>query len=431
MSDFTGRVLGGILLGGRRGESMGSIGQVIAPAIEELLRLRRAREIADLPPPSSEVPAVIPSLGMAAALPTAPAPTVPPISTPLPTPLPPPAPVATLPPSPPSPPPPSPPLGPSTPTAPPILEEIDRSIEEAARRSRADSGIRSGAGRVIEGSLARTAGRVAARVLGPLGSVASIFFPERLGSGEISIEDMLEQVRRETEDLPEPSFGQDVARAGGVAIGGIVLGGQVVLDVLRGGPTGPIFGDDAAEEVRVRDVPQPRIPEPRISQPSPLGLPSPPVASLPRPSPAAPRPSRATAPRSQTVTPPLGSPLDLLGLLGALGSSTRRSSLTVPRTSSRTSTAVDPLTLPRTSLVSDTLTTTQPLGQPLTGLQPQLLSSRPPTRTGTRTRTRECECKPKRKAKPRKCRARAPLRWAGGPKKGQSAGSRCYSFSNN
>lgn len=438
MSDFAGRVLGGFVLGGRRGESMGSIGQVIAPAIEELLRRRRAREIAALPPPNSDPPSSVPSLSLGVG-PVAPVAPPPPVQLPPPT-LPPPVvpPVSTVPP-PAVPPPPT--VGPVTPTAPPILEEIDRSIEEAARRAQADSGIRRGAGRVVEGSLVKAGARVAARVLGPLGSVASIFFPERLGSGELSAEDMIEQVLRDAEDVPEPTFGEEVARAGGVAIGGLVLGGQVVVDVLGRDPVGPIFGDDAAEDVRVRDVPQPRILEPSIRQPAPLPLPSPPVTNLPRPipPPATERQvSRQSSPRTRpnSTQGAIATPnFSLLGLLGALGASTRRSSMTLPRT--RSTPFVDPLTMPRaltetttssrtSSSSSSSSPTTSPLAQPLTGLQPQGLSSRPPTRTPTRTRTRECE--PQKRKPKRKCLASAPLQWAGGPRKGQSAGSRCYSF---
>lgn len=44
----------------------------------------------------------------------------------------------------------------------------------------------------------------------------------------------------------------------------------------------------------------------------------------------------------------------------------------------------------------------------------------------------QCDCSQcrSRKKKPRKCLARAPLRWAGGPKKGKPAGTRCIRFAN-
>jgi hypothetical protein len=69
-----------------------------------------------------------------------------------------------------------------------------------------------------------------------------------------------------------------------------------------------------------------------------------------------------------------------------------------------------------------------PTPTPLTPFQPSVQSFGPPA-VRTRTRTKECHCdKPKKRKKARECAARAPLRWAGGPKKGKPAGTRCYAF---
>jgi hypothetical protein len=91
----------------------------------------------------------------------------------------------------------------------------------------------------------------------------------------------------------------------------------------------------------------------------------------------------------------------------------------------------DPLTPPRPTTGSDPLTPPTPTSSssPLTGLN-ATSASFPPTRTPTRTRTKECRCddRPKKRKKPRECLARGDLVWSSGPKKGQSAGSRCLKF---
>jgi len=74
---------------------------------------------------------------------------------------------------------------------------------------------------------------------------------------------------------------------------------------------------------------------------------------------------------------------------------------------------------------------TPPRGNPLTSLNPMSVGSTPPsTPTRTETDRDRCRCKPKKRKKARKCHAKAGLRWVGGPKSGELAGSRCYAFSN-
>ncbi len=68
-----------------------------------------------------------------------------------------------------------------------------------------------------------------------------------------------------------------------------------------------------------------------------------------------------------------------------------------------------------------------PAAPPLTGLNPQLLSS---TATRPATTSSSCQCGPKKRGKPRKCLARAQVVWKGGRQKGKVAGTKCLSFEN-
>lgn len=64
---------------------------------------------------------------------------------------------------------------------------------------------------------------------------------------------------------------------------------------------------------------------------------------------------------------------------------------------------------------------------------PQAQPLSQPTRVLTGSSSNVCEVqqqeKKKRKTRRRKCRQSAPITWAGGRKKGQSAGRKCFAFS--
>jgi len=284
--------------------------------------------------------------------------------------------------------------------------ERDAIIRDAVSRSRADSAIRSGRGRVIQGA----ARRVVRRILGPFGDA---LFPEELGSGEVS---EAERVGRELDERLRSL--EDMAR-------------EIFDNPYRGrGVLGP--------EIAPLPEPAPPVISPPWPTPSPTASRSPPLPqpSTPQqPRPAQPTTTRSPAPQRPASTSPSAiasswpwlSPLLSSVISGAVSTpSGARSRFTLPQRLTGPAPAVDPLTPPRPTIGTDPLT--PPRGNPLTRFDAAPLGSSPPGLTQTRTRTRECRCeKPKRK-KQRKCRARAPLKWAGGPRKGQSAGSRCYSF---
>lgn len=245
---------------------------------------------------------------------------------------------------------------------------------------------------------------------------------------------------------------------GGAATGGSIIIGEVLKEALkvltrrrrepglRPGPGGfsPPRPPGAFEEpVRARyperPVPTPLpmpppintepLPSPTFPFPAPSSLPSP--SSLPQPSPG-PMPSstggtttRASVSalqllpfvlpllRSQNVTPrpSLERLVDLSPSPGDAGMpAPGENPVPVPTVPGNPNPAAGPV-------LSD------PFGQPgpLTGLKTQPLRSRddcPP-----------CRCTKTKRGKRRKCLSRADVVWAGGPKKGQKAGSRCTSFS--
>lgn len=91
---------------------------------------------------------------------------------------------------------------------------------------------------------------------------------------------------------------------------------------------------------------------------------------------------------------------------------------------------LDPLTPPAGEFLPGTTPTPTPTG--LTMPQPLVADSGTPQITDP-TRTSECNCEDpgqrrKQRKKPRKCLTRANLIWAGGPKSGKPAGSRCIKF---
>lgn len=188
-------------------------------------------------------------------------------------------------------------------------------------------------------------------------------------------------------------------------------------------------------------VPIPRTPTPEVPRPAPTMPvpPAPPIIVIPGPTvpqpiplppgetrtPPPPRPAgpprRAPAPRTTPApfrwpfTWPFRSP-----------SSPQRFPRFAPETPplNRPGEEIAPDPLPLPSPVSPISPAplpapSQPISQPLTQLQPSPLSS---------PATERCPQPTKRKR--RKCRNRAAVRWAGGPKKGQLAGTRCYAFFN-
>jgi len=146
------------------------------------------------------------------------------------------------------------------------------------------------------------------------------------------------------------------------------------------------------------------------------------------PTPAAP----ASTPRSQTTTPPAPATQGIfapetyspafpsLGLQRLLDRRSRFARSTSSRTSSSRTT-------PGTSSPPAPAVPATPIAPavPIPGLTPVettgVGSRLPPA---GRTTVRQCECKTPRRPQ-RKCLARAPVIWAGGPKKGKPAGTRC------
>lgn len=192
--------------------------------------------------------------------------------------------------------------------------------------------------------------------------------------------------------------------------------------------------------------PPAKLPEPelvRMTPPAPAIHPTPTPEELVRsrssssPS-SSPTPSRARVPQPMQI--PQWTPWAIVGALsGVLSSSTTGSrsriaqelfsqptpDLPLPQIPSATPAPfVDPLTPPR-------VPGTDPLTSPLTPFNTTPVGSSPPqVPTSSSTDQDRCRCGPKRKPrkKPRKCVARAGLRWVGGPKSGELAGSRCYAF---
>jgi len=147
-------------------------------------------------------------------------------------------------------------------------------------------------------------------------------------------------------------------------------------------------------------APEPQIvlPKPSLPVPVPVPAPSAPPTRLPR---------RAPAPQRPIFNfPPVPGGF-LWNILTRNRSSTSPLQFVSPAGAPSASPAPSPATPPTASPM--------PFPTPLTSLNAG----------GVRS------CSPCRPSKPRrKCRNRAPVKWAGGPKKGELAGSRCYSFFN-
>lgn len=163
-------------------------------------------------------------------------------------------------------------------------------------------------------------------------------------------------------------------------------------------------------------IPPPRAPElPRLPSPFPPPEAPPqrtqPQRTQPQPS-RQPRPSRApqpartprVQPRTWPFTWPFSSPN-----VGRPAPWQWPGLESVPR--------IEPQPLPFApgeAISPQPLPMPQPFSPPLTALNPNTLRCPP--------------CPTRKRKQRRKCRASAPVRWAGGPRKGELAGNRCYSF---
>ncbi len=379
--------------------------------------------------PATVLPSA-PSLPTAPAPPVLPGPSLPP-SPSLPSPLP---PSATPPTSTPSTPPE--PFRPSgrTPSGGYSWESYERMVERAMR----DARVRQTAPPRVpipEGVIIAAGGIFAqAGVL-----IGGLLWPSSLGNGELD-----QRQRDEAIEDYESSLGEDIARGGGVAIGGIVLGGMVVLDQL--GRLPPAVFDQRDEPFELDPIPTPDIGAPTVVGPDLEELAAPPVPELELPpAPVVPQVSQARVPTSSpaptappATIPTFGQWTSVIARILTNRRSTfaqeTRSALTPDLATPPTPTPVtptdvpfaDPLTPPRIPGL-DPLTSTPTSS--LTASNTSTLGWAPPRTPTTRTRTKECECdKPKKRKPPRKCRARAGVIWASGPKKGKPAGNRCISF---
>lgn len=237
------------------------------------------------------------------------------------------------------------------------------------------------------------ASRIGRAILGPLGGaipqIIEATLPEVLGSGE----------------LPFPPIP------------------QVNIPPPEVNPTWPTI------------PPLPSIPAPPLAQPSP-----PDVVVVSAPAPVAPSAGTTTTPLPSISTLPANVGYGMAAAIGAIvlprltprrrGIATPASDVfgipqPVPQPITNTLTQPDPLTPP----AGEFLPGTTPVG--LTQPQPQLADFGVP-QISDPTRTTECNCdepgQRKKRKKPRKCLTRANLIWAGGPKAGKPAGSRCIKF---
>jgi hypothetical protein len=204
-------------------------------------------------------------------------------------------------------------------------------------------------------------------VLRVLGGLGALLWPSPIGSGELSPEELRENERRWERAMgpPEPPD--------------------------RPGVFAPM------PNMRRVPVPVPAIPVPRVRLP-----PFDPVFQSPMPAPL-PVPAPAPVARSSTTPSARTQPLPRW-LLGPLASA-----------------APSPLPFSPFSGSVTPATTFAPESRPLTALETAPLPSRlePFSRD---------HCEPRTRKPRRKCRVRAPLIWAGGPKTGQPAGARCIDF---
>jgi hypothetical protein len=186
----------------------------------------------------------------------------------------------------------------------------------------------------------------------------------------------------------------------------------------------------------VEDMPDPFQVEARQPAPRPYSVPvpTPEIGPLPAPTPW-PRGVSSTSPdpggsaSSQTIpAPSIPSPSTIPWpqIATAIGSLLGPNPLgRMPRSWQTVPDAIVSSIV--SSIPGVSIPSAMPSGNPLTSINTGLLGSSPPFTPSAQQQSEDDRCRPKRK-KARKCRARAGLRWVGGPKSGQMAGSRCYSF---
>jgi len=273
------------------------------------------------------------------------------------------------------------------------------------------------------------------------------------------IERIREDIARRFPDVERSVWGivSGIGRRIGGVIGGIMIPGELgsgeltpeqvrnIERALEQAERERAVGDRMLQEVYDRHWPQPiELPPPQM--PPPLPMPEPRPVALPVPDPVvsgapAPSPTPAPAPvRTPRPTRPARRawPPIISGLLGRLltpgGTIQQDLSRFMPQelmpdvpTPTTTPTPVPVPNVPTTPNPGTPATPSQPT--PLTPFEPQVLGSSPP-RVRTRTRQRECECDPpkRKRQKRRKCRTRANVVWASGPKKGKFAGTRCIDW---
>jgi hypothetical protein len=203
-----------------------------------------------------------------------------------------------------------------------------------------------------------------------------------------------------------------------------------VLGRIAGGPVGSVIrGIGVPETLGSGQLPFPPIPAVILPFPPPITFPEP--TSPPTPDPYIPGFQRPDVPEVITVTPPAP----------AYTPQPTRSSQTVPSTGTSTRAFPWPLVGALVGLLigrhppSRGFPVSDPLTLNLTDAGTATLGSAPPAPIPPPTLTQEqqCDCsqcssRGKKRKKPRKCRTRAPVRWAGGPKSGQLAGTRCVKF---
>lgn len=289
-------------------------------------------------------------------------------------------------------------------------------------------------------------------IVGVIGRVVSgvvgIFWPSELGNGELTPEQQqeardafernnAEQLERERTELARAL--REYERTHAAEWPGRYHRPQV---------------EGAADGILEREIPSPAIPDRPVPVPVPeLTLPSPAIhtptssrsspTSSSSPSSSTSSPPRPTRARIPTPQPTFGQELLealLEGLVSGASSWARNRARTiaqeafsVPAPTPSTpafpaSPFADPLTPPRIPGM-DPLT--PPRGNPLTSINTGSVGFGPPrVPTAQREDQDRCRCKPKKRKPARKCHAKAGLRWVGGPKNGQLAGSRCYAFTN-
>ncbi len=261
-------------------------------------------------------------------------------------------------------------LGTSTPKKAPAARRVSTAARAAAR-------LESQAGRIIASAIIGMGATGAAALAG----IGGVFFPREIAPGTLTPADRaadiaragkLETIRVDAKRLPVP---------------------RATLPVPRNVTPG-------LEEIRVDAK---RLPVPaRARAPAPsLPTPATPPAARSRVQRAANRiQSAMSSPTARTA-------ITALDLLQGRRSNSTRSQNVTPQ-------FLTPNNSPGVGLTPTS--SPQPYPFPLPQMQPP--------RTGSRT----CECSPKKRGKQRKCLSRADVVWAGGPRKGKVAGSRCLSF---